>query len=149
MIMKTENAYDLFSDEVELTKQFPLLLVMFGQIQDYMKKYNGKIHSIFRIPIDEYRNSMIQFVVLPNGCYLSHEGSYILDGNGYRYVSSVYCTNKSITEIRRDFEEKEISYINKPMLFYLIYNWEWVKKQIEDRIRDAEEVRNYFDTFKA
>lgn len=147
--MKTENAYDLFRAEMELTKQFAQLLVKFGMILDYMKKYNGVFHTMFQIPIDEYRNQMVKFVVLPNGCYLSHEGSYILDDNGYKYRSSVYNTSKSIAEIRRDFEKTEVSYLDKPMLFYLIYNWEWVKKQIENRLCDAEEVRKYFDTFKA
>lgn len=147
--MKTKAAYELFCAEVEVSRQIPMLLVKFGMILDYMKKYDGVFQKDFRIPIDEYRDYLIEFVVLPNGCYISHEGSYILDDNGYKYTSSLYQTAKSIARIRMDFERTEVSYLNKPMLFYLIYNWEWVKKQIEDRIRDAAEVKQYLDTFKA
>lgn len=61
-----------------------------------------------------------------------------------------YSQGDSVSKvISRNFTKTKVKHTHIPMLFYLVYNWKTVKGQIEERIRNRQEIRAFFDTFIA
>lgn len=150
--MEAERAFEIFMAEHTEEDQKLILLEAFGQICEYMKQYEGKFKRLFRIKVEARDNGLIQFVVLPQGFYVSYQGVAVMDNSGcsYLYSTTIYQTNKTIEEIKDNSEVRYMRrYIEIPMLFYAVFRWKAVKAEIEQRLKDMGELNYYFDTFIA